>query len=194
MLFASKMVRPSATMACEQKKSCPHYLGHVWPPNEHVVIDSLLPFYPLKSSGYSIDDGFQTISAWNHQPLRFSNHQSSFILVPHNIYIYIHQKINTNCPWKQHLHLECSISAGQLQSYQATPANFKANHRHRRKSRTSSAVLDMAATDLPRWGACPNGKTRKFGQACAVWESITWVYHGLSMCFLGQLLLSSQIR
>lgn len=52
--------------------------------------------------------------------------------------------------------LKCSIftwsapkTAGQLQSYQATPANFKANHLHRRKSRTSSAVLDMAATDLP---------------------------------------------
>lgn len=149
------------------------------PRNEHVVIDSLLPFYPLKSSGYSIDDGFQTIAAWNHLPLRFSNHQSSFLLVPHNLYIYIHQKINTNCPWKQHLHLECSISAGQLQSYQATPANFKANHRHRRKSRTSSAVLDMAATDLPRWGACPNGNKEIWPSLCCLRINNL----GFSMCF-----------
>ena len=160
------------------------------PRNEHVVIDSLLPFYPLKSSGYSIDDGFQTISAWNHLPLRFSNHQSSFILVPHNIYIYVHQKINTNCPWKQHLHLECSISAGQLQSYQRLLPT----------SKLTTGIAERVAPQALCWtwlpptchvGVLAQMETRKFGQACAVWESITWVYHGLSMCFLGQLLLSS---
>ena len=102
-----------------------------------------------------------------HLGFQIINHPSFLCRIIY-IYIYVHQKINTNCPWKQHLHLECSISAGQLQSYQATPANFKANHRHRRKSRTSSAVLDMAATDLPRWGACPNGNQEIWPSLCCL--------------------------
>ena len=111
-----------------------------------------------------------------HLGFQIINHPSFLCRI---IYIYIHQKINTNCPWKQHLHLECSISAGQLQSYQATPANFKANHRHRRKSRTSSAVLDMAATDLPRWGACPNGNQEIWPSLCCLRINNL----GFSMCF-----------
>ena len=113
-----------------------------------------------------------------HLGFQIINHPSLLCRIK-NIYIYIHQKINTNCPWKQHLHLECSISAGQLQSYQATPANFKANHRHRRKSRTSSAVLDMAATDLPRWGACPNGNEEIWPSLCCLRINNL----GFSMCF-----------
>lgn len=146
MLFASKMVRPSATMACEQKKSCPHYLGHVWPPNEHVVIDSLLPFYPLKSSGYSIDDGFQTISAWNHQPLRFSNHQSSFILVPHNIYIYIYTRKSTQ------IALESSIFTWSA-LYQ--PANFKATKRLLPTSKLTTGIAERVAPQALCWTWLP---------------------------------------
>lgn len=160
------------------------------PRNEHVVIDSLLPFYPLKSSGYSIDDGFQTIAAWNHLPLRFSNHQSSFILVPHNLYIYIYTRKSTQ------IALESSIFTWSA-LYQ--PANFKATKRLLPTSKLTTGIAERVAPQALCWtwlpptchvGVLAQMETRKFGQACAVWESIIWV----SQCVFGQLFLSSQIR
>ncbi len=121
-----------------------------------------------------MDDGFQTLSTCNYLPVKFF--KSSSIFLPHKT------RKTKEIPLESSIFTWSALSPGQLQSYQATPANFKANHRHRLKSRTSSAVLDMAATptDLrepTRYGQVgvptPNGNEREiFCQTCAVWESM----------------------